>query len=304
MMPAWPTTTVVVNTDRTVTGTVDAKQPTNVVLQQKVSGDWRTVASDTTDDAGSFSLKVPTWWLGTRDYRVVAGSTQESAPTTFNVKPYYTPSGKPSEHAFMFNSTITRWDPCTVIGWRINARQATTGALSDAKTAFKRLGQATGFRFTYRGTTSGIPQYDSNSWFPNDTQIVVAWVRKGQTSLFDGQGAADAVGAPYVMTGYKNGDGTAAYKIAKGSVVIDSQFKVKGGFGTGLTRGDILLHELGHVMGLAHYSSSNEMMNPIMTRGVARYGKGDLYGLELHGAEMGCLLSGSSRTSGRVLIHD
>jgi len=303
MTPAWPTTTVVVNTERAVTGTLDVKQLTNVILQQKVSGNWRTVASDTTDDAGNFSLKVPTWWLGTRDYRVVAGTTLASAPATFNVKPYYSPAGKASEHAFMFNSTITRWDPCTVIGWRVNTRRATAGALADAKAAFKRLGQATGFTFRYRGTTSGIPQYDSNSWFPNDTQIVVAWVRKGQTELFDGQGAADAVGAPYVLTGYHNGNGTSAYKIARGSVVIDSQFKVKGGFGTGLTRGDILLHELGHVMGLAHYSSSNELMNPIMTRGVARYGRGDLAGLEKHGAEMGCLFSGSGRTTSRVVTH-
>ena len=304
MSPAWPTTTVVVNTDRSVSGTIDVKQPTTVILQQKVSGNWRTIVSDTTDAAGKYLLRVPTWWLGTRDYRVVSEGNLESAPATFNIRPSYSPTGKASEHAFLVNSTIARWDPCQVIGWRINARQATAGALADTKAAFARLGQATGFTFKYRGTTAGIPQWDSNAWFPNGTQIVVAWVRKKQTSLFNSTPAADAVGAPYYLTGYHNGDGSSAYRIAKGSVVIDSTFRVKGGFGSGLTRGDILLHELGHVMGLAHYSATSEMMNPIMTRGAARYGKGDLAGFEQHGAEMGCLFEGSTRRAGKVVIHD
>jgi len=288
--PAWPTTTVVVNADRSVNGTLDVHQPTTVVLQQKVSGDWRNVVTDTTDDSGNFSLSVPTWWLGTRDYRVVSENT-ESAPATFNVKPSYTPSGQASEHAYLVKSTMARWDPCTVIGWRINVRQAATGALADTKAAFAKIAQATGFTFRYRGTTTGIPQWDSNSWFPSDTQIVVAWARKKQTSLFNSTPTADAVGAPYYMSGYENGDGSSAYRITTGSVVIDSALRIKGGYASGLTRGDILLHELGHVMGLAHFSSSKEMMNPIMTRGVARYGKGDLAGLEARGAKLGCLTS-------------
>jgi len=287
--PAWPTTTVVVNTERAVTGTLDVKQSTSVVLQQKVSGNWRTVASDTTDDAGNFSLKVPTWWLGTRDYRVVGDGTQESAPTTFNVKPSYTPVGKASEHAFMVNSTIARWDPCSVIGWRINARQATTGALADTKAAFARLSQATGFTFKYRGTTAGIPQWDSNSWYPSDTQIVVAWVRKRQTSLFSGQSGADAVGAPYYLMGYHNGDGSSAYRISKGAVVVDSSFRIKGGYGIGLTRGDILLHELGHVMGLDHPSDPHQLMAPTLPN-VSTYQTGDNTGLVRVGMAAGCVI--------------
>ena len=300
MTPAWPTTTVVVNGDRSVNGTLDVRQPTTVVLQQKVSGDWRNVASDTTDDAGNFSIAVPTWWLGTRDYRVVSDTT-ESAPATFKVQPNYTPTGKASEHAFLVNSTMARWDPCTVIGWRINAAQATSGALADTKAAFYKLSQATGFTFKYRGTTSGIPQADSNSWMPNDTQIVVAWIHKKQSSIFDSIPTADAAGMPYYLTGYHNGDGTSAYRIAKGSVVIDSTLKLKGGFASGITRGDVLMHELGHVMGLAHINTTAEMMNPVMTRGAARYGKGDLAGLEQHGAKLGCLFAGSARTSARTV---
>lgn len=288
--------TVVVDAARSVSGTVDAGT-TTVALQQKVSGSWRTVRTDTPSSDGSFALPLPTWFLGSRDYRVVSGN-QQSDPTTLNVRPSYTPAGRASEYDYMVHSTTARWDPCGVIGWRINDRQATTGALRDLRTAFARLRQATGFRFVYRGTTNVIPQSDSFDSYPRDTQIVVAWVRRGQTSLFAGQPSnADAVGSPYYLMGYHNGDGSDAWKIAKGAVVIDSRVRIAAGYGTGLTRGDILLHELGHVMGLGHVDAGGEMMNPYLTRGVARYGRGDLNALEQHGAKMGCLFAGSGRAT-------
>ena len=294
---------VVVNTARSVTGTADKGSTTVALQQETVPGLWRTVATDTPATDGSFSLAMPTWWLGQRNYRVVT-TGQQSAVTKLTVKPSYTPAGRASEYDYMVHSTIARWDPCQTIGWRVNAAQATAGALADAKTAFRRLSEATGFRFVYRGTTSVIPKLDSHDSYPRDTQIVVAWIRKTQSNLFKGQMEADAIGSPYYLMGYHNGDGSDAYRISSGAVVIDSRFRVPGGFGSGLTRGDILLHELGHVMGLGHVNAGSEMMNPYMTRGVARYGKGDLAGLEKHGAEMGCLYAGSSKaTAGRAVIH-
>lgn len=300
--PAWPATTVVVNSARTVTGTAD-KQATRVVLQQKVAGSWRSVAAATPASDGTFKVNVPTWWMGTRDYRVVTDADQISAPTTFKVNPRYTPRGRSSEHSYLVPDVSARWDPCQTIGWRINSRQATAGALDDAKRAFRRLGQATGFKFRYRGTTSVIPQMDSNSSFPADTQIVVAWARKGQSSLFDYSGPADAVGNPYYETGYHNGDGTEAYRIRSGGVVIDSTLRLKAGYGTGITRGDLLLHELGHVMGLGHYESSAQIMNPYMTRGEARYGRGDLAALEARGAKLGCLFTGGAGRTAKLMAR-
>ena len=211
----------------------------------------------------------------------------------------YIPKGDPSEYAFMVTSIVARWDPCTVIGWRVNLKQATPGALSDTRAAFWRLGQITGFTFRYRGTTDGIPQWDSNAWFPADTAIVVAWVRKDQSTLFTLRRAASAVTGPYYASGYQNPDGSPALRIVSGGVVIDSRLKLPGSFGFGITRGDLLLHELGHVMGLGHYPSTDEMMNPVMTRGRARYGRGDIAGLEEHGAQMGCLTMNANARGGQ-----
>lgn len=202
----------------------------------------------------------------------------------------YVPRGEASEHRFMVTSLVARWDPCTPIGWRVNTKQATPGALTDTQAAVWRLGQVTGFTFRYRGTTTGVPQWDNAAWFPADTQVVLAWVRKGQSSLFALHPLAASITSPAYAVGYHNPDGTSAMRITRAGIVIDSQLRLHGGFGFGITRGDLLLHELGHAMGLAHYPSTDEMMNPIMTRGRARYGAGDLAGLEQRGARMGCLI--------------
>jgi hypothetical protein len=197
--------------------------------------------------------------------------------------------GFPWEYTFLVKSTVARWDPCTPIGWRVNTRLARPGALRDARTAFWRLGRRTGFTFVYRGRTSVVPQWGPLENFPAGTQIVVAWIRKGQSSIFATIPDASAATVPSYLTGYHASDGSPAYRIARAGVVIDSTLRIRGGYDLGITRGDLLLHELGHAMGLDHYPSTAEMMNPVTTRSRARYGRGDIAGLAERGARLGCL---------------
>jgi hypothetical protein len=52
------------------------------------------------------------------------------------------------------------------------------------------------------------------------------------------------------------------------------------GFGAGTTRGALLLHEIGHVMGLGHVGTTRELMYPTMLeRGSSNYKSGDRTGL-------------------------
>jgi hypothetical protein len=53
------------------------------------------------------------------------------------------------------------------------------------------------------------------------------------------------------------------------------------GFGRGLTRGALILHELGHVAGLGHVRDSNEIMAEFSSHlnRPASFGPGDLAGL-------------------------
>lgn len=308
LLPQWPASTTTVGTTQTVTGDLlTAVLGDIVVLQQKVPGGWRTVSRDSVDTGGGYALNVPTWWLGTREYRLKTPLGALSLPWTAKVVPAYQPAGLARQHKYQVTTQTARWNPCEPIGWRLT--NASPGALKDARGAFRRLGQATGFTFVYRGTSARVPQFDANSWYPADTQIVVAWARRSQSSLFSAYPSADAVGAAYYSDGYRNGDGTPAKKITKGMVVIDSSKRFPAGFGVGATRGEVLLHELGHTMGLSHVESSSQRMYPYWTSGVARFGRGDLAGLENRGAKLGCLASATGRDSlrgnpGQLIVND
>jgi hypothetical protein len=301
----WPAAHVKRGATVAVTGHVSGLElGDGVVLQQKVLGGWRNVSKVRLDSHRDFRLAIPTWWLGTRSYRVVTTSLLDSTTLgtasdtwTVDVVPTYDAPGLESQHTYS-TSSYARWNPCETIGYRVNAAQATAGAVGDVKEAFQRLSQATGFRFAYKGTTSGIPSLGSNSWYPTDTDIVVAWAQRAESTLLRAYGDAVAVGAAMTSGGYAQSDGTSVTRIVKGAVVVDSQRIYRGGFGTGKTRGDIVLHELGHAMGLGHTGSAKQIMYPSVTTGPARLGEGDLQGLYKRGARLGCVEPVSYRTNG------
>lgn len=305
----WPSTTLTTGSTAQVTGTVTGLEAGDVVfLQQKVLGGWDSVARADVEDDGDYRVRIPSWWTGKRTYRVATASLLDttllgakSSDWTVTIKPAYKPAGQPKHHRYSL-SVPTRWDPCTVIGYRVNKRQAAKGWRRDVRGALRRVSEGTGYRFVFRGRTRKFPQSDSNNWFPNDTQLVIAWAKPAQSSLLRKYPGAAGVGAALSSGGYYNGDGTSTYQIKKGMVVIDSRFKRKAGFGRGYTRGELLMHEVGHAMGLSHVGTSKQIMYPYMTKRKARFGKGDLTGMQKRGAKLGCVLA-APPTAGRVTGH-
>jgi hypothetical protein len=76
-----------------------------------------------------------------------------------------------------------------------------------------------------------------------------------------------------------------------GEVVLDRDVSlVRPGFGPGLTRGNLVQHELAHVIGLDHVQDRAQVMFPsISDRSPDGYGSGDRAGLAQLGAQGGCL---------------
>lgn len=191
---------------------------------------------------------------------------------------------------------IARWNPCSgPIGYRVNLARAPRGALADVQGAVERISAATGLRFRYLGTTSVVPSStDSGPAYPAGTSIVVAWARPGQSRMLpearSGAARPLAMGGGSWVTGRVDARGRVWGQFVEGAVVVDATQYPEPGFGRAQrgTRGRMLMHELGHVVGLGHVGDPAQVMYPVDS-GAAVWGAGDRTGLRVLGAASGCL---------------
>ena len=251
--------------------------------------------------AGGYRVRVPTGWYGSFRYRAVvqtpAGAevaVTEAQPVT--VVPKYTPHGNAHRFSLFDPDSVARWDPCTPIRYQVNLDQATPGSMKDVRKALHRVSEASGLQFTYAGTTHVIPQGGMEEPYADGVDLVIAWANPAQSAVLKRMRGAAGVGGPAYTSGYENADGSDALRIVQGHVVIDATQarQYRGGFGTGQTRGELLMHEIGHAVGLSHSTARSQIMYPSMQPGKAQFGAGDLTGLALLGANRGCLSESES----------
>jgi hypothetical protein len=192
------------------------------------------------------------------------------------------------------NHSLVRWNPCRIIGYKVNATRGGYRALADTKAAVRRLAQASGLRFRYDGTTREIPTVDHA---PKTDDLVIAWARPSQTDALYG-GAVGTGG--WFETGRYNAAHSIVWQITGGYVALDStqNSDFRRGFGPGLRRGTLLMHELGHAVGLKHVNYRKQVMYPVITsRSPGVWGAGDLHGLRLDGRASGCIGSSGGGTA-------
>jgi hypothetical protein len=200
---------------------------------------------------------------------------------------------------------LARWNPCQTISFQANVslagdtRAARRSAASDVRTAVARLSRRTGIAFRYTGRTTYLPNGSRYHawWEDSPAELVVAWVDQRdpahRSNLLgrDTEGDwADGTGG-FAFKSWNHGRG---WQLAagRGFVVINAAdtWDLRPGFGRGLTRGELLLHELGHVMGLAHVSARSQTMYPVLLpRAAAGYRSGDRAGLLAVGRAAGCI---------------
>jgi hypothetical protein len=204
------------------------------------------------------------------------------------------PSTSSSSFAFLRrdrNGRPVRYDPCVDQHYVINPLLAPAGAVDEVKAAFQRLGQTLGIRFVYDGTTTeahvpfgGRKSYQPARYGERWAPILISWVGADVESLLAG-GTLGYGGS----TSYWAGSSDEAY--ITGEVVFDTeQMVLRPGFGAGLTRGNLILHEIGHVAGLDHVQDRAQLMYPSISASTPDgYGPGDLAGLAQLGSAQGCL---------------
>lgn len=283
-----------------VTGSLTpAPSEATITIKVSLPGLPETVLQTRSTRTGDFSerLSLPPGTSGNARIRIqVVGATYHRAPISFPTMALrvaisnpisrpaaISPSGDASQYGFIFTDQSGRpaqWDSCGSVTYLIGTSGMPTGLLPDVHEAMARLSRATGLNFTYGGESSLQATVDSST-LPDST-ILIAWSDPGQVPELAGSALALAGGYPVPAQ-------QGRLRMSTGVVILDRTEAIAPGFGMGVTYGQVLLHELGHVMNLDHVLEPLQLMYPYLTpTSPTDFQAGDLAGLA-QARSPGCL---------------
>jgi hypothetical protein len=183
----------------------------------------------------------------------------------------------------------TRWNPCAPIHYVVNATLAPQGSIGDVHEAVSRISSATGIAFVYEGPNDEEatayrelfqPDRYGDRWAP----VLIAWADPDASDFaFEhGDHVAAAVARPDIPpTRFED-------VYVSGWIALNADDPNPPGFDLPGQQGPVILHELGHLMGLGHVRTVGEIMHP-SGGGVVDLGPGDREGLRELGAAHGCV---------------
>jgi hypothetical protein len=184
------------------------------------------------------------------------------------------------------------FDACRPIHYRVRVGPGPAGGDALVTEALARISAATGLRFAFDGFTDAVP---TSASFPSPnatvslseafTPVVIGWAWRSETDLWASEGADTlGVGGPRTIV-FENEEKLSV----SGFVLLAPSDTLAAGFGPGLTVGNVLLHELGHLIGLDHVDAPGEVMQARLDRNTPDgWGPGDRRGLWELGAQRGC----------------
>lgn len=179
---------------------------------------------------------------------------------------------------------------CDPVPFKIRTKAAPANGDELIFDALQRLADATGLSFEFVGYTTDVYKFNDRrirfSWEDRRKPLWIGWATGDEVPDLgpksDTEAYAVGVGGP-VSTQHGNGQ----WEIIGGGVVLRAGERLPNRFGPGSNTGNVLLHELGHAMGLDHVDAKAEQMYPETTgQAPDGYGDGDVAGLQ--GLTTGC----------------
>lgn len=223
---------------------------------------------------------------------------------TYDTNYYFVPPQADSlVHWARCMKTSSGTDP-VIIRYRINPA-GKHSRIRLVKRGIRKLHNATGLHFKYLGKTSYIPHSEASTLTGQQTlqakeqrdatgaELVVAWAKQGTgsrasnllQSYEDGVGTIKWSSAPKIP-GVSHGS---QLRIVEAAVVMKRGVTLRSGFQAGGSVGTLLLHELGHSVGLLHVNDPQQIMNPFLGgQSPAHYASGDRTGLTKVGSAPKC----------------
>jgi hypothetical protein len=179
------------------------------------------------------------------------------------------------------NGRPVTYNPCKTIRYELNLDQAPPGAEGTLGVAIQRIESASGLKFEYVGITDRRPLDKAPRihvvGMAEDLPVVISWATPEEAPALAGNVAGYA-GSSYIT------DASRPSHFTTGQVVLDSALfaqLLQTPDGSAQARA-IVMHELGHLVGLAHVDDGRELMHHENV-GQLEFGPGDRAGLAILG---------------------
>jgi hypothetical protein len=177
------------------------------------------------------------------------------------------------------NGAPVRWSTCEPIEYVVRPANEPEGGREMLEDAMARISEVTGLGFSFAGTTDEAPSDNRDPYHPNRydegwSPVLLAYSDPDEYPRLEGRVAGYA-GPTYVQAGDR------VPRYVSGIVVLDAE--QMRSMNEDAVRA-VMLHELAHVVGLAHVRDRGQLMNPVQYgQGVTELQDGDLRGLRALG---------------------
>jgi hypothetical protein len=214
----------------------------------------------------------------------VLASPPGVVPGTFD------PRGFRPQSVSAADGTPVAYSACEPIHYAVNPERAPSGGVKDLHRAIEMTAQASGLTFVFEGDTDQAysterephqPERYGDRWAP----VLFDWTLgtpAGAVTTATGAARPIAVGGSSYVA---NDRGKVVY--VTGAAAFDATAPLNSGFG-GATWGQVILHEIGHVVGSGHVDARDSVMNPVLGLRPAAWGEGDRAGLSYLGVGTPC----------------